>query len=429
MLHKRHLSLCQKIKEAGGEPYIVGGYVRDIVLGRSPKDIDLVVVGLHPERLLQVLRDDRYLLKNLDKPAPELRGKAFPVFMVNGVEVAVARKENKMGIGHKGFEVEVAGVTLEEDLFRRDLTINAIAMDPFTGKIIDPYGGIEDIQDRILMPVGPHFAEDPLRILRAARFATQLEMLVGGSLITASEEAVREIPQLPGERLWGEIEKALRTQCPSRFFRALDKLGALEVVLPEIAALKGRIQPEKYHPEGDAYVHTLQVVDQAARLGGDDETMFAALVHDLGKAVTDNDNLPHYYNHEALGVPLVHNLCDRLRVPNTHRKVAVLTAKEHLNVHRFDQLKTVKKVRLLVRLGAIHDNTLARRVVMASKADARGRGPLFADQPYEQGDHLLEAAAVMRQVQGHQFAHIKDGRVIAQRMETARTQALKEAGF
>jgi tRNA nucleotidyltransferase (CCA-adding enzyme) len=173
----------------------------------------------------------------------------------------------------------------------------------------------------------------------------------------------------------------------------------------------------------------LQVIDQARRLGADDETMFAALVHDLGKAVTPDDNLPHHYNHEALGVPLVHKICDRLHVPNSHRKAGAATSKEHLNVHRFDDLKPVKKVRLLMRLGVIQDDLLARRVTLASKADARGRGPDFWDTEYPQRDRLLEATAVVRSVKGHEFAHLKDGRKIAQRMESARAKALTEAGF
>ncbi|MCV0439830.1 MAG: HD domain-containing protein [Hydrogenophaga sp.] len=411
--------MCQRIKDAGGQPYVVGGYVRDLLLGRQPKDVDIVVVGLPINKLAVAL----------GMSWTDAVGKQFPVLIVDGVEVAVARSESKVALGHKGFACETEGVTLEQDLVRRDLTINAMALDPFTDKIIDPYGGAKDLEARVLRPVGPHFGEDPVRILRAARFSAQLDMDITDELIAVAEPALAELVDEPGERLWGELEKALRTRQPSRFIDGLDRLGALEIVLPEIAALKGRIQPEKYHPEGDAYVHTLEVVDRAAELGGDDEAMFAALTHDLGKAVTPDDNLPHHYNHEALGVPLVHAMCDRLHVPNPHRKVAAATSKDHLNVHRFNDLKPVKKVRLLMRLGAAQGDLLARRVVLASKADARGRGPLHADAAYEQGDALLEAAAVLRTVKGHQFANLKDGRVIAQKMEQARARALKLAGI
>ena len=413
MRHRKHLELCQRLRDAGGQPYIVGGYVRDTLLGRDPKDVDILVVGLGVDALMDVLG-------NVDPI-----GNAFPVFLVNGAEVALARTERKWGRGYHAFTHEIDGVTLEQDLRRRDLTVNAMAMDPFTDTLIDPYGGAKDLADRVLRPVGPHFGEDPVRILRAARFAAQLDMTITDELVAAAQPAMAELIDEPGERLWGELEKALRTQRPSRFFEALDRLGALEIAFPEIHALQGRIQPEKHHPEGDAYVHTLEVIDRARDLGADDETMFAALTHDLGKAVTPDDNLPHHYNHEALGVPLVQQMCARLRIPNTHRRVAVAASREHLNVHRFMDLKPTTQVRLLVRLGVVQDNVLARRVVLAAKADARGRGPLHADNPYPQGEALLAAAEVVRQVRGHQFAHLKDGQKIAQKMEQARVKALQ----
>lgn len=416
MRHHKYLSLCSKLRAAGGTPYVVGGYVRDMLLGRDPKDVDIVVVGFCDTTANAVLRRE---LRG------DLVGESFPVYMVDGIEIALARKERKTGVGYNGFEYDARNVTLEEDLLRRDLTINAMALDPLNDKIIDLFGGAKDLANRKLRPVGPHFGEDPVRILRAARFAAQLDMEVTDELVEAARPALQELLDEPGERLWGELEKALRTEKPSRFFEALDKLGALEIAFPEIHALKGRVQPEKYHPEGDAYVHTLEVIDRARDMGADDETMFAALTHDLGKAVTDDDNLPHHYNHEALGVPLVNDMCQRLRVPNTHRKVAVLTAREHLNVHRFMELKPVKRVRLLVRLGVIQDTLMARRVVMASKADARGRGPLYANAAYEQGDCLLRQAEAIRTVKGHQFAHLKDGQKIAQKMEQARAKALQ----
>lgn len=421
MLKDKHMQLCQRLKDAGAQPYVVGGYVRDMVLGLRPKDVDIVVVGLG--------NDHRAAWNDLIDILPEfdvelIQGSKFPVFVIDGVEVALARTEQKEGNGHTGFKWNAKGVTLEQDLERRDLTINAMAMNPFTGKIIDPFGGIEDLEDHILRPVGSHFGDDPLRVLRAARFAAQLEMVIGAQLEIEAERVLPELVDLPGERVFAELQKALRADQPSRFFRALDKMGALEIVFPEIDNLKGRIQPEKYHPEGDSYVHTLLVIDEARRLMADDETMFAALVHDLGKAVTPDDNLPHHYDHERLGVPLVNDMCDRLRVPNAVRKVAVIATREHLNIHRFDQLKPVKKVRLLMRMGALQDMALVRRVVTASKADARGRGPLHENEPYEQGDRLLKAAEIVREVRGHPFAHLKDGQKIAQRMEQVRAKAL-----
>jgi tRNA nucleotidyltransferase (CCA-adding enzyme) len=205
-------------------------------------------------------------------------------------------------------------------------------------------------------------------------------------------------------------------------------MEVLDVLFPEINNLQGRIQPEKYHPEGDAYIHTLEVIDRARELGADDVTMFAALNHDLGKAVTDDRNLPHHYGHEALGVPLVHQMCDRLKAPNIFRKTAAATSKDHLNIHKFEIIKPVKKVRLIVRLGALQDDLMLRRVALASQADAQGRGPVFKEKPYPQRQLLEQAADVVRTVKGDEFAHLA-GHVIAQRMEHARTKALKEAGF
>lgn len=413
---KNAQKLCQHIIDAGGKPFLVGGFVRDTLLSRAPKDVDIVVVGLTEYELGEILD-------------AEMIGKSFPVFLKDGIEVALARTEKKVGPGHNGFVCQTENVTLEEDLARRDLVINAMAMDPFTGALIDPFGGVRDLRAGVLRAVGPHFGEDPLRVLRAARFAAQLGMAVTRDLIAVAEPVLPELALLTGERIWGELEKALRAPVPSVFFQALDEMNALEIVFPEIHALKGRTQPDKHHPEGDAYVHTLEVIDRARDLGADDETMFAALVHDLGKAVTDTDNLPHHFNHEALGVPLVHAMCDRLRIPNSHRKVGVVAAKEHLNIHRFDDLRPVKKVRLLMRLGVVQNDLLVRRVALASKADARGRGPLFVDAAYPQYDRILEAAALVRQVKGNDFAHLKDGKKIAQNMERARCKVLKNAGF
>lgn len=415
-LRKTTIQICQNIKDAGGEPYIVGGYVRDLVMGRVPHDEDVVAVGLSPDVALEIC----------NSMGGQVVGKDFPVMVIRGIEVALARTERKVASGYYGFTHNTEGVTLEEDLKRRDLRVNAMAMDPFTNKIIDPYHGREDIIDNILTPVGQHFGEDPLRVVRAARFAAQLQMAIGASLVDESYRVLHELNTLPGERVWMELLKALRAPEPSRFIRGLDRLNALRVLFPEIDALKGRVQPEKHHPEGDAYVHTLQVMDRARQLDADDETMFAAMVHDLGKAVTPDDNLPHHYNHEALGVPLVDAMCERLKAPTSFRKAGRLTAKEHLNVHRFQDLKPVKKVRLIGRLGALQDDMVLQRVALAAQADAQGRGPDYWNKPYPQRQALLDAAKKLRQVKGHQFAHLKDGRVIAQKMEQERAKVLNE---
>lgn len=407
------MELCRRIQAAGGQPFIVGGYVRDHVMCRVPKDVDLCVVGMTMESLMATF------------PEGEPVGKSFPVVIVNGIEIALARKERKVGEGHTGFECETHGVTLQDDLFRRDLSINAMAIDPFKLELIDPFGGQDDIKAKLLRPVSEYFLEDPLRVLRVARFAAQLEFNLTWELIHMCEYLRNELAQLSGERIFEEIRKALRTNKPSVFLDVLNKANCLEMILPEIANLHGRIQPEKYHPEGDAYVHTLLVVDRARELGADDVTMFAALVHDLGKAVTDDMNLPHHYNHEALGVDLVHALCDRIKAPNEFRDAGVATSREHLNVHKFNELKPITKARFLDRLGAAHGDDLLEKVTLAAQADAQGRGPLFHDKPYPQRQAVLDAAAKFRTVKGDQFAALRDGEKIKAKMEQARAKALQ----
>jgi tRNA nucleotidyltransferase (CCA-adding enzyme) len=414
MLSKKHLEICRDIKDAGGQPFVVGGFVRDLIAGRPCDDIDLVAVGMTRSGLMEAL------------PRGTWVGRDFPVLLVDGVEIAMARLERKDGEGHAGFACDVKGVSLEDDLGRRDLTMNAMAMNPFTHQIIDPFGGREDIADNILMPVSSHFREDPLRVVRAARFAAQFHMAVGGALLSEALEVRDELHTLTAERISKEMFKALASDRPSTFFRVLNDMEALEIIFPEIHALINRPQPEKYHPEGDAYTHTMLVIDRARELGADEVSMYAALVHDLGKAVTPDDNLPHHYDHEGLGVPLVASMSDRLRVPRRHKVAGMAASKYHLNVHRFEALREVTKVRLIVSL--LRKGVL-EEVALASQADAQGRGPTKINEPYPQRDRLREAAKVVQGVKGGQFAHLKDGRVIAQKMEQARVRALKEAGF
>lgn len=409
-----HLELCQRIRVAGSQPFIVGGAVRDIVMQRNPNDIDLCVVGMTMPSLLAAF------------PEGEAVGKDFPIVVVGDIEIALARTERKVGEGHDGFACDTQGVTLEQDLFRRDLTINAMAMNPFTGEIIDPFNGRSDIIHGTLRPVSDHFVEDPLRALRAARFAAQFERFLPSQELVNMGRFLRfELATLPQERVFEELMKALRTEKPSRFFEVLNQFQCLDAVFPEIANLQGRVQPEKHHPEGDAFVHTLLVIDRARELGACDVTMFAALVHDLGKAVTDDDNLPHHYNHEALGVPLVHQFCDRLKVPNALRNAGVATSREHLNIHKFADLRDVTKVRLLDRLGAAHGNDTIEIVTLAAQADAQGRGPLFHSKPYPQRQAVLDAAELFRSVRGDQFANLKNGDAIKQKLEQARAKALQ----
>lgn len=414
MLNNKLLKICEAVRDAGGQPFVVGGFVRDLIAGRPSNDVDLLVVGMNHSGLMAAL------------PKGSWVGRDFPVLLVDGIEVAMARVERKIGEGYEGFECKVEGVTLEDDLRRRDLTMNAMAMDPFTNEIFDPFKGRKDIVDGILRPVGEHFREDPLRVLRAARFAAQFGMDVSDELVCEAIMVQDELHTLTAERVSQELLKALATDKPSLFFQVLDQMEALEFVFPELDALKGRIQPEKYHPEGDAFIHTMLVVDRARELGANPVAMYAALVHDLGKAVTPDHELPHHYNHEGLGVPLVAEMSDRLRMPRRFKVAGMATSKSHLNIHRFANMKAVKKVRLVV--GLMRKGVL-EEVALAAQADAQGRGPDFVNKPYPSRQRLIDAAQVVRGVKGNQFAHLKDGRVIAQNMERARAKALIAAGF
>ncbi|MEO6364855.1 MAG: multifunctional CCA addition/repair protein, partial [Luteimonas sp.] len=313
--------------------YLVGGAVRDRLLGLPPGDNDFVVVG---ETVASMLAAG---FKQV--------GRDFPVFLhpQNGEEFALARTERKSGRGHHGFEVHAdPSVTLEDDLQRRDFTINAIAQDA-DGSLSDPFGGENDIKARILRHVGAAFGEDPLRVLRAARFMARFAFL-GFRVAPETMELMRamassgELAELVPERVWQELQRALKSPTPSAFLATLRDCGALAQVLPEVDALYGVPQRPEYHPEVDTGIHQQLVSDMAARLApGDAVIGFAALTHDLGKALTPEDVLPRHIQHEQRGIAPLRVLCDRLKVPGEHRGLAEIVCREHLNVHRLFELR------------------------------------------------------------------------------------------
>ena len=347
--------------------YLVGGAVRDKLLGLPVTEHDWVVVGSTPEEMLAL----GY------RPV----GKDFPVFLhpESGDEYALARTERKTGHGYHGFSFHAApDVTLEEDLVRRDLTINAIAMDE-SGELIDPYGGREDLQLGKLRHVSPAFREDPLRVLRVARFLARLEHFgfdISKDTLRLMSEMVAEgeVDHLVPERVWQETRKALEEQRPHRYFETLRKCGALKVLFPEIDALYGVPQPRLHHPEVDTGVHTMMVVEQAAHLSMDPKVRFAALVHDLGKGATPPESWPRHHGHEELGVNLVDQLCDRLKAPNDYRELARLVARYHGHFRRItDELSAKSTVKTLMALDAFRRPERFREFLLASEADMRGR--------------------------------------------------------
>lgn len=369
--------------------YLVGGAVRDALLGLPPGDNDFVVVGASVRDML----DAGY----------RQVGRDFPVFLhpATGEEYALARTERKSARGHAGFVVHAdPAVTLDDDLRRRDFTINAIARGD-DGALVDPFGGAADIERRVLRHVGDAFVEDPLRVLRAARFMARFAAMgftVAPRTLALMREmaAGGELAELVPERVWQELAKALRSRTPSAFLRTLRDAGALRAVLPEVDALYGVPQRAEFHPEVDTGVHTELVCDMAATLApGDDAVGFAALVHDLGKAATPADELPRHVMHEQRGVAPIIALCERLKLPAEHRELAVLCCREHLNVHRIDELKAATVHELIARCDGFRKPARIDQLATVCEADKRGRAGL-ADEPYPQAAALrrLHAAAM-----------------------------------
>ncbi|MFW5962335.1 MAG: HD domain-containing protein [bacterium] len=372
----------QKIANLGGSVFLVGGAVRDLLLGLVPKDRDYCVTGVTVEAFTSAF------------PKAELVGKDFPVFLleVDGEvsEVAFARTERKSGKGHQGFDVFTSPeVTIEEDLLRRDLTINAMAKNLVTGEIIDPFEGQKDLHNGIIRATSSAFAEDPLRVLRAARFAARYGFVIEERTLEMMSSLRGELSELSVERVFVELSKTLeQAKRPSVFFRVLKAAKVLDVHFPEVADLVGVPQPEKHHPEGDAFEHSLQVLDEASKLSQEPVVRFAALAHDLGKAVTPNDVLPSHHGHGKAGVPIVQAMALRLKLPVAWSKAACAAAELHMKAHLVTKMRPGKLVDLLT---AAHKSQLGvHGLVVVSLADERGRNNSGAEAPHL---HQLPAIA------------------------------------
>ena len=374
--------------------YAVGGAIRDELLGVPVQDRDYVVVGATPEQMVS----QGY------RPV----GKDFPVFLhpQTHEEYALARTERKTAAGYHGFQFFYApDVTLEEDLARRDLTINAMAREVrpdgvLTGPVIDPFNGQADLQARVFRHVSDAFLEDPVRILRVARFAARFtDFTVAPETMTLMRKMVEagEVDALVAERVWQEVSRGLMEKRPSRMFEVLRECGALARILPEIDALYGVPQRADYHPEVDTGVHVMMVVDHAAAQGYALAVRFAALTHDLGKATTPEDVLPRHIGHEGRSVDLLKPLCERLRVPNECRDLALLVAREHGNIHRVMETGAAGVVRLLERCDAIRKPGRFAEALQACEADARGRLG-FEARGYPQAERLRVALVAARAV-------------------------------
>ena len=372
--------------------YMVGGAVRDKLLGRPVNDHDWVVVGATPEQMLAL----GYL------PV----GRDFPVFLhpETREEYALARTERKSGRGYRGFVVQTSpDVTLEEDLARRDLTINAIAISAEPSSAaghFDPYGGERDLHAGVLRHVTDSFREDPVRILRVARFAARFtDFTVAPETMQLMREMVAhgEADHLVAERVWQELARGLMEAQPSRMFEVLRQCGALAVVLPEVDRLWGVPQRAEYHPEVDTGVHLMMVLDMAARLQAPLGVRFACLVHDLGKGTTPADMLPRHIGHEQRSAKLLKGLCERLRVPTECREIADVVAREHGNIHRSGELGAAALVRLIERCDGIRKPARFDEILLACECDARGRLG-FEEAPYPQRQRLREALAAVQSI-------------------------------
>lgn len=325
--------IATMIKEAGGRLYLVGGAVRDEMMGRKVEDKDYCVTGLNRNEFEKLF------------PNVIIRGKDFAVYDIEGREFALARKERKTGAGHKKFEIQTnSTITIKEDLARRDITINSIAKDILTEELIDPYHGIEDIKNKVIRMTTDAFSEDPLRVYRVARFAATLNFEVETSTIEKMKQLKPELGSLSAERVFSEFRKALDSNKPSKFFNTLKKAEILEVHFKEVHDLIGKIQPEKYHPEGDSYQHTMIVVDSSTKLTDKLEVRYSCLVHDFGKGTTPIQILPHHYGHEERGERQIEKLAIRLKVPKLWTACGKIAAKEHMKGGKFHDMTPKKQV-------------------------------------------------------------------------------------
>lgn len=406
--------------------YLVGGAVRDQLLGLPVKDRDWIVVGANPATLLSL--------------GYQQVGKDFPVFLnpKTKEEYALARTERKSSAGYTGFICDFSPtITLEQDLIRRDLTINAMAQSE-EGKIIDPYGGKQDLENRILRHISPAFSEDPLRVLRVARFAARYHSLgfkIASETLSLMVELAQsgELQHLTAERVWLETEKALNEKNPEIYFETLHKTGALRVLFPEIDALYGVPNPVKHHPEVDSFIHTMLVLKQAVNLTENTPILnksavrFAAICHDLGKALTPQNILPHHYGHEQAGIKPTRTLCKRLKVPSYFQELAELTCEFHTHIHKAFELRAETVITLFNRFDVWRKPQRFQEFLQVCLADTRGRTG-FENKDYPQIDYINQLLQAANEVDVQQV--IADGfekQAIRNELTKRRILAVKQA--
>ena len=373
LFHENILQIAKQINQKGGQLYLVGGAVRDFLMKVPPHDTDYCVTGLSTIEFSNLF------------PEARMQGKDFPVFVIEKQEFALARRERKIGHSHTEFEmISDKQITIEEDLIRRDITINAMAIQVLTGELIDPFGGKQDLERKIIRMVSPAFSEDPLRVYRVARFASTLNFTVDSDTIKVMHEMKPELLYLPAERVFAEFRKGLVSTSPSQFFQVLRIADVLDVHFKEISDLIGVEQPILYHPEGDAYTHTLEVLEHVsqqtplASVNSDEElTRFCALVHDFGKATTPKAEWPRHIGHEERGIELIHNFCTRIKAPNKFEKAGKLTSLLHMKAGNYPALRPSTKVRLFEQIASSRSISFEGFEIVA-KADSKNQNLSFA---------------------------------------------------
>ncbi len=368
------VKVAQKIASQGGRVYLVGGAVRDLILSEEPHDLDYCVTGLSEAEMLALF------------PEAKKQGKDFPVFIINGCEYALARTERKTGTKHTDFEVHTdKSLTIEDDLKRRDITINAMAIDVLSKELNDPFGGKEDLQNKVIRKTSEAFIEDPLRAYRVARFAAKMGFSIAPDTIQTLKAMRDSLSSLSVERVFAEFRKALLSNHPEVFFKVLKEAEILDVHFKEIADLIGVEQPVEYHPEGDAFNHTMIVLAEVAKrtpnpqMGSDGElTRFAALVHDLGKALTPREKWPHHYGHEKRGQKPIESLCRRLKMPGTFKKTGIIVSQVHMKLGQYRILKPTTKVKTIEAM-SYRCPISFRGIEMVVRVDANDPSISFAD--------------------------------------------------
>ena len=397
--------------------YLVGGAVRDKLLGLPVKDRDWVVIGATPKKMIE--------------EGFEPIGENIPVFLhpKTKEEYALARTERKSGKGYKGFVFYSSPkVTLEDDLKRRDLTINAIAEDE-NGELIDPYGGEADLKNGILRHVSPAFVEDPLRVLRIARFAACFGFKIADETIKLLHiiSKSNELDTLTPERVWSEMEKALAGKYPTRFILALRSCNALKILFPEIDALFGIPQDKKYHPEIDVGRHTLMALNQSVQLSPDPIVRFSVLVHDLGKATTPKEQLPNHDGHETRGINIIDSFCERYKIPNKYHDLAACVSEFHIDCHQIQEMEPKEILERLEKLDAFRRPERFKKFLIACESDSRGRAG-FEEKEFPQAKYFLNALEISRGVNVGLLANKSlKGKELGEALRKERIKILEEA--